>query len=101
MAFLVVGDLVKYYVFPHAFFGISGNAAPYSRLRIAVTNFNMIASIGGFLYGLSQLLFLWIVIQACRKKGLKVGKKLWDGAHGVDALFTPQYHSFIQPPKMD
>ena len=89
--------------FPMHFLGLAGMPRRIPDYALQFTNFNMVASIGGFLYGLSQLLFLWIVIQACCKKGPKVGKKPWDGAHGLEWTLSspPPYHSFIQPPEVD
>jgi cytochrome c oxidase subunit 1 len=63
-------------------------------------DFNWWISIGGFGFGLTQLLFLAVVIQACRKKGKKVDGKVWEGAEGLEwTVPSPApYHTFSAPP---
>ena len=43
-------------------------------------DWNMIASIGAFWFGASQLLFLYAMIQCARGKGEKAPARPWDGA---------------------
>ena len=59
----------------------------------------MIASIGAFGFGLSQLIFLWCVIK-CIKGGEKAPAKPWEGADSLEwTLPSPApYHSFETPP---
>ena len=63
------------------------------------TNFNMIATIGAFIFGFSQLLFLYNVIRTVRG-GKKVEGKVWEGATGLEWTLSspPPYHSFSTPP---
>jgi cytochrome c oxidase subunit 1 len=64
------------------------------------TDFNVISSIGAFGFGLSQLLFLYVVLQTIRS-GEKAPGKPWEGADSLEwtALPTPApYHSFETPP---
>ena len=67
----------------------------------AIADFNMIASIGGFLFGFSQLLFLYIVIK-CIKGGEKAEAKPWEGAEGLEwEVASPApYHTFSTPPEV-
>ena len=62
-------------------------------------NFNEISSIGGFLFGTTQLLFLFIVIK-CIKGGQKAEAKSWEGAEGLEwSVPSPApYHTFTTPP---
>ena len=61
--------------------------------------FNMISSLGGFLLGASQLLFLYIVIK-CVRGGVAAGNRPWDGADTLEWTLSspPPYHSFVTPP---
>ena len=62
----------------------------------------MIASIGAFGFGLSQLLFVYILFQTLRQP-VTAADKSWEGAEGLEwTLPSPApYHSFDTPPKVD
>ena len=62
----------------------------------------MISSIGAFIFGFSQLLFLFIVIKTI-KGGKKATDRVWEGSHGLEwTLPSPApYHSFTTPPAVD
>ena len=64
-------------------------------------DFNMIASIGAFGFGLSQLIFVWIIFKAI-KGGEKAPAKPWEGADTLEwTLPSPApYHSFETPPQI-
>ncbi len=68
------------------------------------TNFNMVVTVGAFIFGLSQLLFLINVIRTVRDKSAatKVDNRVWEGAHGLEWTLPspPPYHSFTVPPKV-
>jgi len=59
----------------------------------------MMSSIGGFVFGLSQLLFLYIVIKSIRG-GVKATDEVWEGADGLEwTVPSPApYHTFETPP---
>jgi cytochrome c oxidase subunit 1 len=59
----------------------------------------MLSSIGGFLFGASQLIFLYVVI-SCIRGGAKAPAKPWEGAKGLEWTLPspPPYHSFTEPP---
>jgi len=61
--------------------------------------FNMISSIGAFVLGASQLLFLYIVVK-CIRGGMPAGEKPWDGADTLEwTLPSPvPYHTFETAP---
>ena len=62
-------------------------------------DWNMVSSMGAFLFGFSQLLFLFIVIKTIRG-GKPATDNVWEGAHGLEwTLPSPApYHTFSTPP---
>ena len=64
-------------------------------------DFNMVSSIGAFIFGFSQVFFLYVLIHAIRS-GKPATDRVWEGAHGLEwTLPSPApYHSFTQPPKI-
>jgi cytochrome c oxidase subunit 1 len=60
----------------------------------------MLASIGAFWFGASQLLFLYIVLKCIMHKGEKAPAKPWEGADTLEwTLPSPApYHTFETPP---
>jgi cytochrome c oxidase subunit 1 len=84
--------------FPMHFVGLAGMPRRIPDYSVQFADFNMVASIGAFGFGLSQLLFLYIVVQAIRK-GKPATAQVWEGAHGLEwTLPSPApYHSFSTP----
>ena len=66
---------------------------------VQFAEFNMISSIGGFVFGLSQFIFVY-TIWKCVKGGEKATDRVWEGAHGLEFTLPspPPYHSFNEPP---
>ncbi len=90
--------------FPQHFLGLAGMPRRIPDYNVAFADFNMISSIGGFAFGLSQLLFAWLIIDTCfLKRGVKATSGVWEGAKGLEwTLPSPApYHSFSTPPKID
>lgn len=85
---------------PMHFIGLAGMPRRIPDYALQFTNFNIIISIGAFIFGVSQLLFAWNVIQTIRKKGPKVDDRVWEGSHGLEWTLSspPPYHSFNTPP---
>jgi cytochrome c oxidase subunit I len=85
--------------FPMHFLGLAGMPRRIPDYPLQFADFNMIASIGAFGFGLSQLLFLYTVIR-CIRGGEKAPAKVWDGAKGLEwTLPSPApHHSFQTPP---
>ncbi|WP_333839213.1 cytochrome c oxidase subunit I [Pelomicrobium sp.] len=86
--------------FPQHFLGLAGMPRRIPDYALQFTDFNMMSSIGAFGFGLSQVLFLYIVLKAIRS-GEKAPEKPWEGADSLEwtALPTPApYHSFETPP---
>lgn len=86
--------------FPMHFLGLAGMPRRIPDYALEFADFNRIASVGGFVFGASQILFLYIVIKTIRG-GLKAPNLVWEGAHGLEWTLSspPPYHSFSEPPK--
>jgi cytochrome c oxidase subunit 1 len=87
--------------FPMHFLGLAGMPRRIPDYATQFADVNMIVSIGGFCFGLTQLLFLYIVIK-CIKGGEKAPAKPWEGAEGLEwSIPSPApYHTFEVPPKV-
>ncbi|MFC6671014.1 cytochrome c oxidase subunit I [Marinobacterium aestuariivivens] len=85
--------------FPMHFIGLAGMPRRIPDYALQFADFNSVASIGAFIFGLSQLLFVYNVI-ACIRGGERATDRVWEGAHGLEwTLPSPApYHSFSQPP---
>ena len=85
--------------FPMHFLGLAGMPRRIPDYALQFTEFNQIASIGGFIFGASQILFV-IVIVKCIKGGAKAGNRPWEGADTLEwTLPSPApYHTFEVPP---
>jgi len=89
--------------FPMHFVGLAGMPRRYADYSVQFADWNFWISIGGFWFGLSQLIFLYIVVQACRKKGPKATDNVWEATEGLEwTIPSPApYHTFTTPPKVD
>jgi cytochrome c oxidase subunit 1 len=67
--------------FPMHFLGLAGMPRRIPDYAIQFADFNRIASMGSFLFGMAQLLFLYIVVRTLRSGDL-VSERPWDGAEG-------------------
>src|SRR6478735_8364387 len=85
--------------FPQHFLGLAGMRRRVPDYNPAFADFNMWSSIGGFGFGLSQLLFAYIVWQTA-KGGAKAADRVWEGARGLEWTLPspPPHHSFTVPP---
>lgn len=89
--------------FPMHFLGLAGMPRRIPDYALQFTNFNMIVSIGAFIFGLSQLLFLINVIKTVRNRAqVNVDAGVWEGSHGLEWTLSspPPYHSFTVPPNV-
>jgi cytochrome c oxidase subunit 1 len=88
--------------FPMHFVGLAGMPRRIPDYALQFADFNAISSVGGFLFGTTQLLFLFIIIK-CVKGGKKASAKYWDGAHGLEwSIPSPApYHTFVRPPEIE
>jgi cytochrome c oxidase subunit 1 len=93
----VVGVNVLF--FPQHFLGLAGMPRRIPDYALQFAEFNMISTVGAFLFGFSQLLFLYNVIQTIRG-GVKATDQVWEGAHGLEWTLPspPPYHTFTTAP---
>jgi cytochrome c oxidase subunit 1 len=85
--------------FPMHFVGLAGMPRRIPDYALQFADFNALISIGGFAFGLSQLLFVAVVIK-CARGGASVPNRVWEGAEGLEwEVASPApYHTFEQPP---
>jgi cytochrome c oxidase subunit 1 len=88
--------------FPQHFLGLAGMPRRIPDYNTQFTDWNMVSSIGAFGFGLSQLLFPYIVIK-CVRGGVRASDRVWEGAHGLEwEMPSPApYHSWTQAPSAD
>ena len=89
--------------FPMHFLGLAGMPRRIADYAPQYTEFNMVCTIGAFLLGFTQLIFLYNVIAAMCGKGEKADGRVWEGSHGLEwTLDSPApYHSFSTPPDLN
>ncbi len=87
--------------FPQHFLGLAGMPRRIPDYALQFTEFNQISSIGAFVLGLSQLLFLYIVVQTI-KGGKQATDRVWEGAEGLEwTVPSPApYHTFATAPQV-
>lgn len=85
--------------FPMHFVGLAGMPRRIPDYALQFAEFNMLSSIGAFTLGLSQLVFVYVVIKTIRG-GTKATAQVWDGAHGLTwQIPSPApHHTFATPP---
>ena len=81
--------------FPQHFLGLAGMPRRIPDYSPQFADWNMVSSIGGFGFGLSQLLFVYVIIK-CVRGGPKATAQVWEGAHGLEwTVPSPApYHTF-------
>jgi cytochrome c oxidase subunit 1 len=85
--------------FPMHFLGLAGMPRRYADYALQFAEFNAIASVGAFLFGFSQLIFLFVILKAIRG-GQKATDQVWEGAEGLEwTVPSPApYHTFETAP---
>jgi cytochrome c oxidase subunit I len=85
--------------FPMHFTGLAGMPRRIPDYALQFAEFNMISSIGAFALGISQLLFLYVVIK-CIRGGAKASASPWESAEGLEwTVPSPApFHTFETPP---
>ena len=91
--------------FPMHFIGLAGMPRRIPDYALQFADFNMVASVGAFLFGFSQLLFVYNIICCARgSKGCdKADGRVWEAAEGLEwGLPSPApYHTFGESPDID
>src|SRR5262245_18565465 len=86
--------------FVQHFLGLAGMPRRIPDYPLMFETWNKISSIGAFGFGLTQLLFLYIILKAIRS-GEKAPDKPWEGADSLEWTHLPTpvpYHTFeVQP----
>jgi cytochrome c oxidase subunit 1 len=87
--------------FPMHFLGLAGMPRRVPDYAPQFTDWNAVASVGAFGFGLAQVLFLYIVIKTLRS-GAPAPARPWDGADTLEwTLPSPvPYHTFETPPQV-
>lgn len=85
--------------FPQHFVGLAGMPRRIPDYSTQFANFNAMSSIGAFGFGLSQLLFLYIVIK-CIRGGAPATREVWENPSGLEwTVPSPApHHTFDEPP---
>ena len=85
--------------FPMHFLGLAGMPRRIPDYALQFADFNMVATFGAFLFGFSQLIFVYNVI-SCIRSGKKATARVWEGSHGLEWTLPspPPYHSFTESP---
>lgn len=88
--------------FPMHFLGLAGMPRRIPDYALQFTDFNRIASIGAFMFGLGQLIFLVNILYSLRH-GKAAPQQPWEGANTLEwQIPTPApYHSFNPPPQLE
>jgi cytochrome c oxidase subunit 1 len=82
------------------FLGLAGMPRRYADYPVQFTDFHALTSVGAFLFGLSQVYWLfWVVIPNVRG-GAPAPPKPWEGAEGLEwTVPSPApFHTFETPP---
>jgi len=87
--------------FPMHFVGLAGMPRRIPDYALQFADFNMIASVGAFMFGAAQIMFLYNVIATIRGKH-KATAEVWDNPEGLEwTVASPApYHTFSTPPEV-
>lgn len=90
--------------FPMHFLGLAGMPRRIPDYALQFTEFNQISTVGAFIFGFAQLIFLYIVLTECfGKRHQSLDAKVWEGAQGLEwTLPSPvPYHTFDTEPHVE
>lgn len=84
---------------PMQFLGLAGMPRRIPDYALQFADFNLIASIGGFVFGFSQLLFVCALLEGFWKRR-KASARVWEGARGLEwTVDSPApLHTFERAP---
>jgi cytochrome c oxidase subunit 1 len=87
--------------FPQHFVGLEGMPRRIPDYNVMFADWNAISSLGGFVFGASQILFLFIIIKTI-KGGEKATDQVWEDAKGLEwTIPSPApYHTFETAPEV-
>ncbi len=86
--------------FPQHFLGLAGMPRRIPDYNVQFADWNMISSVGGFGFGVSQLLFVYILVNTARGGVGKAPASPWEGGTSLEWQLPspPPYHSWTEPP---
>jgi cytochrome c oxidase subunit 1 len=86
--------------FPMHFLGLAGMPRRYADYSIQFTDFNQLTSVAAWLFGLTQVYFLFAVVLPTIRGGAPAPAKPWEGADGLEwTVPSPApFHTFEKPP---
>ncbi|AKJ30252.1 cytochrome c oxidase subunit I [Caldimonas brevitalea] len=90
--------------FPMHFLGLAGMPRRYADYPMQFADFNALATVAAFVFGLVQVYFLLFVVwPVLRHKGQPASQRPWEGAEGLEwEVPSPApFHTFEVPPKLD
>ena len=87
--------------FPQHFLGLAGMPRRIPDYALQFTEFNQWSTVGAVILGISQLLWLYVVVKTV-KGGVKATDRVWEGADGLEWTLPspPPYHTFAVAPKI-
>jgi cytochrome c oxidase subunit I len=88
--------------FPQHFLGLAGMPRRIPDYAVQFTDWNVVSSIGGFVFGFSQLMFAYIVWKSARG-GAKATAEVWDAQPSGLEWTVPSpapYHTFDKAPEV-
>ncbi|MBS0554493.1 MAG: cbb3-type cytochrome c oxidase subunit I, partial [Proteobacteria bacterium] len=85
--------------FPMHFLGLAGMPRRIPDYALQFADFNAIASVGAFGFGLSQLIFIVVVVK-CIRGGERAAARSWESAEGLEwTVPSPApHHTFEEAP---
>jgi cytochrome c oxidase subunit 1 len=87
--------------FPMYFLGLTGMPRRIPDYNIQFTDLNMLATVGAMIFGISQLIFLWIIIEnVFLKRGKPATAAVWEATKGLEwTVPSPApHHTFMTEP---
>ncbi len=102
MHFWISTIFVNVLFFPMHFVGLAGMPRRIPDYSLQFADWNMIATIGAFGFGFSQLMFVYIIFK-CVRGGDKATSEVWEGARGLEwTVASPApYHTFETAPVIE
>jgi cytochrome c oxidase subunit 1 len=100
--FWLTAIFVNVTFFPMHFLGLAGMPRRIPDYATQFADFNFVASIGAFGFGLAQLLFVYVVINCMRGRGVPATGSVWDNPKGLEWTVPspPPFHTFETPPRI-
>lgn len=87
--------------FPMHFVGLAGMPRRIPDYALQFADFNAIVTVGAFIFGFSQLIFIYNLYKTVvQKKGEPATDQVWETADGLEwTIPSPApYHTFLEPP---